>query len=212
MFFSNSGAQRPGTYEALFKVILVGSSGVGKTSLLESSFTEGNNKPTIGVDFADRILQIKGTKVKLQIWDTAGQERFANIVATYYRGADFAILAYDITDTKSYEKAKSELESVEKHTNGRIHKVVLLGCKLDLEGRRAVSTEEAQRFAEENGLLFIEASAKTGKNKDAIFEMLASEAHQVIKKVKAADKGARPVNPSSGEATNDTSSKCCARS
>ena len=130
-------------YDYLFKILLIGSSGVGKSSLLsrysEDSY-EANFLPTIGVDFKIKTIEIDGKKVKLQIWDTAGQERFKNITSSYYRGAHGVIVAYDVTDKKSYQDIHTWMGEVEKHASPNITRV-LVGNKSDLEEKRDVSCE-----------------------------------------------------------------------
>ena len=115
---------------------------------------------TIGVEFGTRIIEVSGQKIKLQIWDTAGQERFRAVTRSYYRGAAGALMVYDITRRSTYNHLSSWLTDARSltHPNTVIY---LIGNKGDLEAQRDVSYEEAKQFADENGLLFLEASAKT---------------------------------------------------
>lgn len=115
---------------------------------------------TIGVEFGTRIIEVSGQKIKLQIWDTAGQERFRAVTRSYYRGAAGALMVYDITRRSTYNHLSSWLTDTRNLTNPSTV-IFLIGNKCDLEAQRDVTYEEASKFAEENGLMFVEASAKT---------------------------------------------------
>ena len=188
-------------YDYLFKLLLIGNSSVGKSSLLfrfvENTWDD-NFVPTIGVDFVRNIynnffsmsIEIKNygskwKKSKLQIWDTAGQERFKNITASYYRGGNGVLVVYDITDRDSFDNLNSWLIEIEKNANKNVYKL-LIGNKSDLEDKRKVTYQEGKDFATSNGMQFIETSAKTdSKVKDA-FELLTQE---IIKSSVTKDKG-----------------------
>uniref|UniRef100_A0AAQ4NXB0 Ras-related protein Rab-14 n=1 Tax=Gasterosteus aculeatus aculeatus TaxID=481459 RepID=A0AAQ4NXB0_GASAC len=154
----------PYNYSYIFKYIIIGDMGVGKSCLLHQ-FTEkkfmADCPHTIGVEFGTRIMEVNGQKVKLQIWDTAGQERFRAVTRSYYRGAAGALMVYDITRRSTYNHLSSWLTDARNLTNPNTV-IILIGNKADLEAQRDVTYEEAKQFAEENGLLFLEASAKTG--------------------------------------------------
>ena len=176
-------------YDYLFKLLLIGNSSVGKSSLLyrfvDNSWDE-NFVPTIGVDFVRifyiynlyiqklKTLEINGKKVKLQIWDTAGQERFKNITASYYRGGHGVLVVYDITDRESFTNLNSWLIEIEKNANKNVFKL-LIGNKSDLEPQRQVQFDEGKAFAESNGMKFIETSAKTDQKVKEAFETLTKE-------------------------------------
>ena len=164
-------------YDYLFKLLLIGNSSVGKSSLLVrfvDDIWEENFVPTIGVDFKLKTLEIDGKKVKLQIWDTAGQERFKNITASYYRGGNGVLVVYDITDRDSFNNLNSWLIEIEKNANKNVFKL-LIGNKNDLESERKVTTEEGKEFADSNGMKFIETSAKTADKVYEAFELLTKE-------------------------------------
>ena len=162
-------------YDYLFKLLLIGNSSVGKSSLLfrfVENVWDDSFVPTIGVDFVSKkyfyiyiyiqklkTLEVNGKKVKLQIWDTAGQERFKNITASYYRGGNGVLVVYDITDRESFENLNSWLIEIEKNANKNVYKL-LIGNKCDLEEKRKVSYQEGKDFAESNGMKFMETSAK----------------------------------------------------
>ena len=123
---------------------------------------------TIGVEFGSRTVKINEKNIKLQIWDTAGQESFKSITRSYYRGAAGALLVYDITRKETFNHLTRWLEEVRQNGNPDIM-VMLIGNKADLDSRRQVSTEEGERFAKENGLIFLETSAKTNFNVEQAF-------------------------------------------
>ena len=115
---------------------------------------------TIGVEFGTRIIEVNGQKIKLQIWDTAGQERFRAVTRSYYRGAAGALMVYDITRRSTYNHLSSWLTDAKNLTNPNTV-IFLIGNKSDMDANRDVTYEEAKAFAEENGLTFMECSAKT---------------------------------------------------
>jgi len=150
-------------YDYLFKVVLIGDSGVGKSNLL-TRFTrdefKSDSKSTIGVEFATQTIQVDKKNIKAQIWDTAGQERYRAITSAYYRGAVGALLVYDITSEKTFESVKTMwLEELRSNADDNII-IMLVGNKKDLHHLRAVSTEAGRAFAEANNLSFIETSAQ----------------------------------------------------
>lgn len=164
-------------YDFLFKLLLIGNSAVGKSSLLlrfsDNIFNE-SFLPTIGVDFKIRTFELSGKTVKLQIWDTAGQERFKTITSSYYKGAHGIILTYDITDKQSFKDIENWLTEVEKFANENVIKL-LVGNKSDLESSRQVKFEEGKEFADSLGVQFIETSAKNSSNVEKAFFTLANE-------------------------------------
>merc|ERR1711988_613878 len=150
-------------YDYLFKVVLIGDSGVGKSNLL-TRFTrdefKSDSKSTIGVEFATQTIQVDKKNIKAQIWDTAGQERYRAITSAYYRGAVGALLVYDITKKATFEGVKTMwLEELRANADDNII-IMLVGNKKDLGHLRAVTTEEGRSFAEANNLSFIETSAQ----------------------------------------------------
>eukprot|EP01104_Vermistella_antarctica_P003961 TRINITY_DN1436_c0_g2_i1.p1 TRINITY_DN1436_c0_g2~~TRINITY_DN1436_c0_g2_i1.p1 ORF type:complete len:212 (-),score=49.45 TRINITY_DN1436_c0_g2_i1:465-1100(-) len=170
------------SYSYLFKYIIIGDTGVGKSCLL-LQFTDKRFQPvhdlTIGVEFGARMIAIDNKQVKLQIWDTAGQESFRSITRSYYRGAAGALLVYDITRRETFEHLTSWLEDARQHSNDNMT-IMLIGNKLDLEHRRAVSKEEGEKYAAEHGLVFLETSAKTSQNVDEAFQDTAKKIYQKI--------------------------------
>ncbi|KAJ1649824.1 Ras- protein Rab-2A [Dispira simplex] len=171
------------SYAYLFKYIIIGDTGVGKSCLL-LQFTDNRFQPahdlTIGVEFGARIVNVGNKRIKLQIWDTAGQETFRSITRSYYRGAAGALLVYDITRRETFDHLATWLEDARKYSNANIT-IILIGNKCDLENKRAVSREEGEAFARENGLFFIETSAKTAANVEEAFVNTASDIHDKIR-------------------------------
>ena len=136
-------------YDFLYKLLMIGDSGVGKSSLLlrfASDQFEDSYMTTVGLDFKIRTVEVDGKVVKLQMWDTAGQERFRTITSSYYRGAQGIIVVFAVDDTKSFENVKTWVTEIERYAGEGVVKL-LVGNKCDLEAR-TVSKEEAEKFAE----------------------------------------------------------------
>ncbi|KAF2156211.1 putative ras GTPase Rab11 [Myriangium duriaei CBS 260.36] len=169
-------------YDFLFKVVLIGDSGVGKSNLL-SRFTRNefnlDTKSTIGVEFATRSIQVDAKTIKAQIWDTAGQERYRAITSAYYRGAVGALLVYDISKHQTYENVIRWLKELREHADSNIV-IMLVGNKSDLRHLRAVPTEEAKQFASENNLSFIETSALDASNVELAFQNILTEIYRIV--------------------------------
>jgi len=164
-------------YDYLFKLVLIGDSGVGKSCLLlrfaDDNFTDSYIS-TIGVDFRFRTITIDEKVVKLQIWDTAGQERFRTITSAYYRGADGIIMVYDVTSSDSFDHVEEWLSEVDRYANEDTAKL-LLGNKADLIEEKVVPEADAQAFADRIGIDFMETSAKMATNVDTAFLTMAKK-------------------------------------
>jgi len=158
-------------YNYLFKFLIIGNAGVGKSCLLHQ-FIENKFKSdtthTIGVEFGSKVIRVGGKSVKLQIWDTAGQERFRSVTRSYYRGAAGALLVYDVTSRDSYNALTQWLNDAKTLASQHIV-VILVGNKKDQEADREVALLEASRFAQENEMMFMETSAMTGENVEETF-------------------------------------------
>ncbi|KAM4619524.1 ras-related protein Rab-8B-like isoform 2-T2 [Polymixia lowei] len=159
------------TYDYLFKLLLIGDSGVGKTCLLFRFSEDAFNTTfisTIGIDFKIRTIELNGKRVKLQIWDTAGQERFRTITTAYYRGAMGIMLVYDICNEKSFENIKNWIRNIEEHASSDVEKMIL-GNKCDMTDRRQVSKDRGEKLAIDYGVKFLETSAKSSLNVEEAF-------------------------------------------
>jgi Ras-related protein Rab-18 len=163
------------SYDHLVKILLVGDSGVGKSSLLmrfiEDAFEEVS--PTVGVDFKLKMMNVDGKRLKLTVWDTAGQERFRTLTSSYYRGAHGVIFVYDIANAESFanveEVWRKEVEMYSTISNGV---KMIVGTKVDKDSSREIAKEDGVRFAKEHGCLFLECSAKTRTRVQEAFEEL----------------------------------------
>jgi len=160
-----------------FKLVLLGESAVGKSSLV-LRFVKGQflefQESTIGAAFLTQTVCLNDLTVKFEIWDTAGQERYHSLAPMYYRGAQAAIVVYDITSRDSFERAKAWVKELQRQGNPNIV-IALTGNKLDLAQNRQVQTQEAQSYSEENGILFMETSAKTAANVNELFVAIAKK-------------------------------------
>ena len=192
--FSVSGIEDelPITYNRLYKIILIGDTNVGKTSIISKYLTgtfpqPSNTIPTIAAEFATKIIQIKeGGYIKAQIWDTAGQERYKSITYHHYRKSAGGLIVYDITKRSSFENIPSWLDDLKKLADKECI-IALIGNKLDIvqnnEKKREVSKEEAQSFAYLNHLLFYETSAYNDENINDIFEDILQNIYNERRKI-----------------------------
>ncbi|GMJ00634.1 RAB GTPASE A2A, ARABIDOPSIS RAB GTPASE A2A, RAB GTPase 11C [Hibiscus trionum] len=214
-------ARRPDEeYDYLFKVVLIGDSGVGKSNLL-SRFTRNEfcleSKSTIGVEFATRTLQVEGRTVKAQIWDTAGQERYRAITSAYYRGALGALLVYDVSKPTTFENVSRWLKELRDHADSNIV-IMMIGNKTDLKHLRAVATEDGQSYAEKEGLSFIETSALEATNVEKAFQTILSEIYRKISKKSLSSDEPAAANIKEGKTIDigaqeaNTKRACCSSS
>ncbi|KAJ8465433.1 hypothetical protein OPV22_027985 [Ensete ventricosum] len=186
-------------YDYLFKLVLIGDSGVGKCNLL-SRFTRNEfnleSKSTIGVEFATRSITVDGKILKAQIWDTAGQERYRAITSAYYRGAVGALLVYDVTRHTTFENVSRWLRELKDHTDPNII-VMLIGNKSDLRHLVAVPTADGKAYAERESLYFMETSALEATNVDNAFAEVLTQIYHIVsrKAVEAGDDAASFVPP-----------------
>ncbi|KAE9445284.1 hypothetical protein C3L33_22817, partial [Rhododendron williamsianum] len=222
-------ARRPDEeYDYLFKVVLIGDSGVGKSNLL-SRFTRNECRYVKFVDCGGMcvtgvlictyscLVQVEGRTVKAQIWDTAGQERYRAITSAYYRGALGALLVYDVTKPTTFENVSRWLKELRDHADANIV-IMLIGNKTDLKHLRAVATEDAQGYAEKEGLSFIETSALEATNVEKSFQMILSEIYRIISKKSLASEDSVYASIKEGKtlvvggSETNTKKACCSSS
>ncbi|KAL0237474.1 hypothetical protein PCE1_000871 [Barthelona sp. PCE] len=162
-------------HDYLFKLMLVGDSAVGKSCLLnrfsDNIFTE-RFVCTIGVDFKIRMIELENLVICLQIWDTAGQDRYRSISTSYYNGSNGIVVIYDTSNRETFENVKFWLNEIKKHAADDVL-LLLVGNKIDLESEYCVPSEEAEAFAKQHQMMFLETSAKTAENVDLAFTSLA---------------------------------------
>ncbi|KAG7442526.1 ras-domain-containing protein [Guyanagaster necrorhizus] len=221
------------SWHYVLKFIITGDAAVGKSSLLirltDQRFL-ANPDPTLGVEFGSKLITLpeENKVIKLQCWDTAGTESFRSITRSYYRGAAGCLLVYDVTSRKSFKNARSWLADVREHADPHLT-CILVGNKVDLceadgpssdrsssaSPRRQVPTAEAEQWAKEEGLLFVEASAKSGQNVELAFEQAAKDILDKIKKGVFDDdrspgvKLSKPNNSLTLEQGTGRSTTCC---
>ena len=164
-------------YNYLLKYIIIGESSVGKSNLLmkfaNNKFTE-DYQATIGVEFGAKNITIDDQIFRIQLWDTAGQENFRSITRAYYKNSVCAMLVYDITNRSSFENLQDWLKDIISQSPKTVL-IILLGNKIDLKEKREVEYEEGEQFAQKNGLIFMETSAKTGEGVEEIFKKSVQE-------------------------------------
>ncbi|KAI5804545.1 ras family protein [Geopyxis carbonaria] len=214
------GAAKP---SSSVKLVLLGEAAVGKSSLVlrfvNDDFQE-NKEPTIGAAFLTQKCNLPTRTIKFEIWDTAGQERFASLAPMYYRNAQSALVVYDITKPTSLTKAKHWVAELQRQASPGIV-IALVGNKLDLAGsatdepsedvedednedRRAILTADAKAYADEEGLLFYETSAKTSENVQEVFEAIANAIPESTLKPRAGALGGAGRSSAGGEAAGIT--------
>ncbi|KAI0807864.1 ras-domain-containing protein [Fomes fomentarius] len=211
----------------VLKFIITGDAAVGKSSLLVRLTDQrflANPDPTLGVEFGSKLITIaeENKVVKLQCWDTAGTESFRSITRSYYRGAAGCLLVYDVTNRQSFLNVRSWLTDVREHADPHLT-CILVGNKIDLcmedpsstgpKRKREVTAEEAELWAKEEGLLFVEASARSGENVEHAFERATRDILEKVHRGVFDDDrspGVKLSKPSTGIALEDQSrSNCC---
>lgn len=200
-------------YDYLFKLLLIGDSGVGKSCLLlrfaDDTYTN-DYISTIGVDFKIKTVDLEGKTVKLQIWDTAGQERFRTITSSYYRGAHGIIIVYDVTDQESFNNVKTWLQEIDRFGTAGVLKL-LVGNKNDLTDKKVVDTEVAKEFADSIGIPFIETSALDSSNVEEAFLIMTKQIKESVAKQQK-DNGRTEEKSNvnlKGQSLTGTNSSCC---
>ena len=171
---------KTGYYDVKYKIMVLGESKVGKTSLIKRYTKDqfgGVYLTTVGMDFQDKIIEIEDKKIRLQVWDTAGQERFRNVTKSYFQSSHGLLVVYDITDKESFEKINFWMKNIKENAPENA-KLILVGNKCDLANERQVSYEEGEKKASNYNIKFFESSAKEGTNVKEFFFYLANEIYQ----------------------------------
>ena len=167
-------------YSLLYKIIIIGDSGVGKSNILSRYIKDEfavNQKSTVGVELGTKIAKIKDTNAKLQIWDTAGQERYRAVTSSYYKGSHGCFIVYDITSETSFENVEKWYKQAIAETGDKIS-IIIVGNKCDLENERKVSKEQGEEKAKNLKCAFFETSALSDINIDEIFEELLNQLYE----------------------------------
>jgi len=199
-------------YDYLFKLLLIGDSGVGKSCLLlrfaDDTYTESYIS-TIGVDFKIRTIELEGKTVKLQIWDTAGQERFRTITSSYYRGAHGIIVVYDVTDNDTFTNVKQWLQEIDRYASEGVNKL-LVGNKSDLTSKKVVEYSVAKEFADQLSIPFLETSAKNSTNVEQAFLTMAKQIKDRMGSTSTPSGAAKSSTVTPGQSVQQQqSSGCC---
>lgn len=201
-------------YDYKLKIIVLGESKVGKTSLIcrysKDEFAT-SYLSTVGVDFQIKKIQVDDKAIKLQIWDTAGQERFRTITRNFFNSTHGFIVCYDITSKDSFQCVTLWLNEIKKNSGDEDVQIILIGNKSDLDDERQVTTEQGQNFANNHKIPFFETSAKEGTNLNEVFETLSRNIIEVLKKKKPIEEKERTSFSLNPEKTKPVEEKrnCC---
>ena len=204
------------SYDLIFKLVLIGDSGVGKTNILSRYISNEfslASQPTVGVEFGSKIIKKQDKSIKLQIWDTAGQERYKSITNAYYKGSKGAFVVYDISRKSTFENVDKWIDELKENATEDVH-IMLVGNKTDLEDKREVQTEEVAKKAEQYKVAFCETSALKGKNIEKAFDTLVEEitkiavSQKLVEIKRESDSNTVSLNTQE-ETKTEKESKCC---
>ncbi len=203
-------------FDFKFKLMVIGESKVGKTSVIKR-YTKnkfgGIYLTTVGVDFQDKIIEIDGKKIMLQIWDTAGQERFHSITKSIYRNANGVLFIYDITNKESFNNIKNWIKDLDNIKSDDI-KSIIIGNKIDLEDKRIINKSDLENLANKYKMSFLEVSAKNNININEAFDLMVNEIlkekdeNTIIKLFSRKTKSDLSISTEKQE-VNKKKSKCC---
>lgn len=174
---------REDIYDMIFKLVVIGDSGVGKTGIINQYLHQtfsSDAKATVGVEFGTKKICVDGHFIKAQIWDTAGQERYRSITNAYYKGAKAAVIVYDITNRDSFVNVERWLKEIRTMGDVSIY-IVLAGNKFDLQSKRVVSVEEGEELSKSNSIAFLETSGLNATNIEKMFDIIAENVYRLNK-------------------------------
>lgn len=197
----------------LFKLIVIGDSGVGKTSILNKYINDSyipTHLSTVGIDLYLKQIEYNNKKIRLQLWDTAGQEIFKSLIKTTYRNAHCVLLCYDVTNMQSFINLHGWYDNIVNNINdhSKFPIIVVVGTKVDLENQRIVSSDDALKFAVSRNIKkYMEISAKSGINIDILFNYFAKELMDKYDIVYNNDK--RVINLSHSKLNKNKNKRCC---
>lgn len=190
------------SHTAEYKVVIMGDSSIGKTSIVQRFNQETFDyqmDTTIGASFLSKIMQTKSGPITLNVWDTAGQERYRSLIPTYARGANAAIICFDLTCQKSFDSLEKWINDLHQFCSEEVP-IYIVGNKCDLEP--VVNEEEAKTFAANRGVLYFRTSAKTGMNVMELFQAIADE-------LSSGDEGTEEIGVDLNKNTDKEKSGCC---
>jgi len=199
-------------FDFLFKLLLIGDSNVGKSSILlrftDDDFEE-DHPCTIGVDFKIKMLNLHDQKIGLSIWDTAGQEKFRSLTSSYYRGTQGIILVFDVTERESFQHLDNWLKEIELYSTNENVVKLLVGNKIDMQEKRDVKKEEAIQFARDRGMIYLECSAKTKFGIQNAFEELVQKILDTPSLYQKKDSPGLTINQTSQNTSTNESTCLC---
>ena len=201
-------------YDKTCQILLIGDSSVGKTSLIQR-YANGIFKEeylaTVGLDYYTKQEMINDITVLVKLWDTAGQERFKALTPNYFRNAEGVVLAYDVTNSESFDNLKFWINSIKSNLGEKniFIPIIIIGNKIDMEGMRDITKEDASKFAKENNYKYFETSAKTGQGVDEAIRDLVNQILENSDKNDAAKGERKSVKIEENKGNTEKKKGCC---
>lgn len=195
--------------KVIYKVILIGDPGTGKSCLL-SRYVDNifqHLQPTMCLDFKQKNVTHNGQAIQVQVWDTAGMERTRALTKAYYRGADAILLCYDVTDVESFDSLNNWVTQYNSsNERGESITRIIVANKMDDQKKRKISKEDGVMFATSNNHMYLETSSKTGENVETLFDMVIKQIYETKLEM---PKERTCINIASSPSTVNSGSKCC---
>jgi small GTP-binding protein len=201
-------------YDKTCQILLIGDSSVGKTSLIQR-YANGIFKEeylaTVGLDYYTKQEMINDITVLVKLWDTAGQERFKALTPNYFRNAEGVVLAYDVTNSESFDNLKFWINSIKSNLGEKniFIPIIIIGNKIDMEGMRDITKEDASKFAKENNYKYFETSAKTGQGVDEAIRDLVNQILENSDKNDSAKGERKSVKIEENKGNTEKKKGCC---